>query len=251
MPRLIGRMHCKRMNIKHKTSFTIFEVLVASVVVSIIMLGVITTSISLSNSARYYSGSYYVAQNTQTTLNHILGQAALASGTPTQPGIIGVSSYQVYVLNGATGLWNLQSDPGSGNVDTFCFYQNINFNNSNQTGGPGDNRWSCYTYSGYKIYWCLKSYDFLRPPGSSAWNASSQPGACIPSDVGYKQIGSSKERPTTIVSINSNLGTSKALFQVSINNCLDPTKVASCVAGDTNNPYVTKTGSISPPGINS
>ncbi len=254
------------MKINQIRSFTIIEILVASIVVSIILLGVITTSISLSNSARFSSGNYFVTQSTQSTLNHILKNAALAIGTPSNPGFVGMNTLwdkddlgnpikapDGTVLEGNPPLSDLV---GSGKPSTFCIHQNLSLNGSyNILNSNAYHRWLCYTLdtATKNIYWCARAYDVNNPPGTAGY-LSSQPANInhtggAPCSTTDNLLGTATNISTSL-SINAAGSSQKVEFQVTIDNCLDPNGnvFGQCVAGGSNNPYVQKTGTISPSG---
>lgn len=250
------------MKINKLKAFTIIEVLVASVVVSIIMLGVITTSISLSNSAKFSSANYFVSQNTQSALNQIIAQASIAIGTPSNPGFVGVDNLIDKDETGAdvvddSGDVLTRSSLTSGSSNSFCIRQNFSVDGDYSSSNPiAYNRWACFTFnpSNYNLYSCYKPFDINRLPGSVAYvaNAASQPGDCKPSDWGYTLVGTAKVKPVTSLTINAaGGGSQKVIYQVTIDNCLDPSEhhgFGVCTAVNSNNPYVEKTGIISPTG---
>lgn len=238
----------------NSNSFTLIEVLVASAVVSIILLGVITASISLNNNARYAAGSYYVAQNTQTTLNHILNNASLAIGSPEHPGFVGMSSLTDPYNNGALSYSEGNPPPAAvssgSDLNTFCIHQNFKPDGSFDNNDPDSNhRWVCYTFNptnnastANQIYWCIK--DFVNDTNTLGFVG---PGPCLSSDT---FLGTALNKPTTTVTINDQSGAQQVLFTVTIENCLNPGDV-SCGLDKSNNPYVSKTGGVSPVGHSS
>ncbi len=244
------------MKVQQLKSFTLIEVLVASVVVSIILLGVITSSLSLNNNARYAAGSYYVTENIQNILNDIHSNAFQAYGTPDNPGFVGISSITNIDSTGASiASWNSGNisiaDLPSGDPNTFCIHQNLKTDGTFDEAFPDSNhRWVCYTFISSNLYSCVKSFDATCLPNSSCYQTSSQPGACSSTDTNYRLVGALKVKPVTELRINAQQsGQQEALFKVTLETCLNPSDVnCGSLSTRSSNPYATKTGSTSLPG---
>lgn len=250
------------MKINHSKSFTLVEVLVASLVVSIILLGVITSSIALNNNARYSAGSYYVTQNTQTILNDILNAASQAMGSPQNPGFVGIDDLITDIdssgtviqtqLGPAGDLSDHELDAlnsGDTNNNTFCVHQNLKFDGSFDPINLNLNhRWKCYTFRGYNLYSCIKVYTDVDCPPNTSCYAANQPGAC--GAITDKLLGALKVKPRTEFTIDGRQGRT-LIFKVTLQSCLNPSATATCVDHSSSNPYVEKTGKISPQGHSS
>ncbi len=247
---LPGLMLYNKMKIYNPIGLTLIELLVASSVIGLIMLGVITSNITLQKNTLDYANSYYVLQNTNQSLNHILAAASLAVGTPNNPGVAlynpRPSRCRSTARNGEAYMGQDQTRHNlcavnSGDPNTFCFHQNVDPTDVTWPGmvDPTKDRWLCYTFSSPNISWCTKTF-------------SSGPSSCSGSgNVETGTLGTAKT-VTASFSLNSYCfsipcdGRQKALFNVTIINCKDPT--ANCSPGNANNPYVVKSGSVSPPG---
>jgi Tfp pilus assembly protein PilW len=250
------------MKIRYLKSFTLVEVLVASIVVSIILLGIITSSLSLNNNARYAAGSYYVTENVQNILNNILNNASQAYGTPDNPGFVGIDANPAHlaildssgnsIQSSSGGNISAASDLPSGDANTFCIHQNLKTDGTFDEAFPDANhRWVCYTLISNNLYSCIKNFDATCLPNSSCYQIpSNQPGACASTDMNYKLVGALKTKPLTDLKITPQQGgLQQALFTVTLETCLNPGD-ANCGSAATrsSNPYATKTGSASLPG---
>ncbi len=233
----------------HQTAaFTLFEVIISTVVVAIIMLGIVTSMISLEKMNRISSDGYYVMQNSSNALNHILKNASLAVGSPAYPGFATGTAGGTSLGMDSQGNTISSRVSGGGNVNTFCF---------NQTAGDPavatSNSWLCYTWvppslpkgptTNGNIYTCIRTGGIV-------------PAAC---DVTDKIVGTAKNITEKFSINNSSVGGQKTLFNVKVESCLDntipsccdpglplcPTGFPNCCTPDTNNPYVVKEGSVS------
>ena len=82
------------MNIK---AFTLFEIIITTAIVGIMMLGIVTTNIALQKTTKDAAERYYVTQMTNNTLNRILHNASLAVGW----GSIGSDHYSSGIVTGS------------------------------------------------------------------------------------------------------------------------------------------------------
>ena len=250
------------MKIIHSKSFTLIEVLVASIVVSIIMLGIITSSLSLNNNARYAAGSFYVTQDIQNILNDIHNNAFQAYGTADNPGFVGINSIEdidsgghaILSQDGSGDPISPADLPSGDDSNTFCVHQNLRTDGSfNETFPDANHRWLCYTLINYNLYSCVKVFDAVNLPNTQNYVlnvASSQPGACSNVDINYKLLGALKVKPVIGLEFNAqSLGQQKALFTVTLETCLNPGDPnCGSVATRSSNPYATKTATTSLPG---
>lgn len=194
-------------------AITLTELLVASAVVGFVLLGITASNTILQKSSQDFSASYFVAQSTQNSLNHILKNASMAVGSLSYPGYF-------YQETGAAGT----------QYRAFCFNQT--------TDDPSDSskaNWVCYTWthsdlgSVKDLRWCRKAIGV--PPDS-----------CSGVDP---LLGTAKNVTPTF--------TPGGLFTVTIDHCLNDNAASCCDPSadpackpDPNNPYVTKTGSVYP-----
>ena len=73
------------------TALTLIELIFATTLVSVVLVGLFSITSVLSTNSQDYGQKYLLASQTQATLNHILGNAALAvrdNFTSNDPGII-------------------------------------------------------------------------------------------------------------------------------------------------------------------
>jgi len=153
-------------NIIFKTAgLTLIELIITSMLVSVVLFGLFSVTTVLSTNSQDYGQRYLLASQTQATLNHILGNAALTVKDPSagDPGFL-----ENILLPGDI----------SGTPNTFCFHQNVDYSFSpgDQTprGTPGDysrDRWLCYTKNSATQTFSYCSMKFN--PGVSPWGATS------------------------------------------------------------------------------
>ena len=254
--------------ILNQSAFSLLELIIASVLVSVVILGILSVNNVLSNNNQDYGQRYLVKSNTQTTLNHILNNASLAIGSGTinnnQPDI-GINDATVSGTYGPT---------------SFCIHQDIPPTPTNgytidtmQPNNPPsfppystNSRWLCYTffppaavapapYSPGEIIYCAMPYRSDLP--SSAFGAADCDTGPVASGAGPLYLGSADQ-----ISSSSNPSApsftssgNQMLFSITITNCLDNSvATGTCnsggagVSGDpVNNPEVQLSGSISPP----
>lgn len=218
---------------KNTKAFTLMEIIVASMIVAVAMLGIITSNISLQKNAQDTSNAFYVASMTQQMLNQILLDASLAVGTGSNPGV---------AIATGTAMGNGYNTVSTGDAKSFCFYHYDPANTTN----PGS--WACYTWdsSSNGIYYCTRS----------------SAGACSTSTA---FLGKSKDpfslssNPNFIMTTTAS-GHQRVLFYITLENCLDPSNLNCCDPSDSvctssanppdsSNPYVKKGGGVSPSGV--
>src|SRR5450631_3425882 len=69
-----------------KTAYTLIELIVSLLLVSVVVLGIFSINLVLNNNNQDYGQRYLVKSETQATLNHILNNASLAVGSGTTVG---------------------------------------------------------------------------------------------------------------------------------------------------------------------
>ena len=191
------------MNISCMKAFTLLEVIIAAAVSSIIVLGILSSSITLQKTKMDSSNSYFLSQNSLNTLNHMITGASLAIGTPSNPGILIGSRWG--------GSWS--------SSNSVCIHQNIDPATSTDWPGTVDdtkNRWLCYTYiptepalAGFNpgtIYWCTMAY----VPGASLYGATD----CTASSNNLKALSKAS-------SVTASFTLNTALFNVEIKSCMN------------------------------
>jgi len=225
-----------------KTAITLLELIIASALVSVVILGIFAVNNVLSNNNQDYGQKYLVKSETQTTLNHILNNAALAVGSGINIGSTLSPVYDQGILIGSGDL-GIISDPVN-NPNSFCIHQDIiptasldsSTVNSPPTTTPYDatSRWLCYTWyaSGMahpnQIWYCAMPYNSSSLPyrGASSCNAASNPNI----SVQPVYLGTAFTNPTATF---SSAAGGQMVFSLTIQNCLNDTPVA---AGGTCNP---------------
>ena len=218
-----------------ESAFTLIELIVASMLVVVVLMGIFSISNVLSNNNQDYGQRYLVRSETQATLNHILNNASLALGT--------VNANDEAILTGAQ----------VGDANSFCIRQPGNLQNGVTT--PNSNIinsnadiWLCYSLTNNNtVSWCAETYT----PGNNPRGATS----CAAS--------------TNLLSAVTFLGTANSmamvftkttpLFSITLQNCLNNTGTTTCngngafpgttpgISSDpANNPEVSITGSVIP-----
>lgn len=205
------------------------ELIIASVVVTVVMLGVVSASIILQKNSTDYTNRYFVTQTATNVLNSILADASQVVGTVNCPGIvIGINS---------TGTGGCALSSGTGDANTICFYQDMNGagigNGTIQDTTYG--QWACYTYSANNIYRCTSNYNNGGNQGMNQCNAG----------AGSTLVGTASALPWPSASFNT------GVFSLTVDNCWNPA-IASCCnpintncSSDSSNPFAEKKGSVS------
>jgi len=113
------------MNHKQKTALTLIELLVATIILGIIMLGIAGIDIAMRQSSTGASRNALVAMQTSAIMLHMTKNAAQAHGNATDPGI----------AVAASALWLRQ--------DT-----------AQTPDNPADDEWFCYDINGSQLRFC-------------------------------------------------------------------------------------------------
>ena len=218
--------------ISSQKAYTLLEVMVAFVIVSLVLLGIITTNTSMDTANRAMGLRYTLKADTQAILNHILQNAALAMGSAS-PGDEGI-------INGFQGAGGLSG----GNATTFCIHQpGTNSGGNNIIANPTD-IWLCYSYvaANHTLFWCAETYAAGADPRTAS--ACSTSGTRIGA---IRTLGSvfSIQPVYTVYS-----ATGQSEFDVAITSCID-NAAATCQAGGTStspesNPEIQLSGTVNP-----
>lgn len=123
--------------IKNNKAITLVELIVASLISTVVIMGLFTVLQSTQNAATGFGERNVVNGATQATLNHIMRNAAQVVGS-------GVGNNKGILIGVADGLANNQS---------FCFAQDTN----NPPDAVG-NIWICYTQILTNLYQCSSNY---------------------------------------------------------------------------------------------
>ncbi|MBF0503741.1 MAG: hypothetical protein HQL14_01445 [Candidatus Omnitrophica bacterium] len=212
--------------IAKKTALTLIEMIIATMLVSVVLMGLFSVSTVLSNNTQGYGQRLLLNSQTQATLDHILNDAALSVGSGTKVGGSGQQDQGIMI------------GPPAAPGNSFCIHQDPNSTPTNLN----DDIWLCYVLElppagfapFYSLYTCQKPYLpndpnrgttqlCVAPPGFGAWHF----------------VG-------TAFSIAPQYNNS--VFSITIQNCLN-NSAASCQASgistdQVNNPEITKIGSI-------
>ncbi len=234
-----GRITMKK--ILSKTGFTLIELIVSLMLVSVVVLGIFAINNVLSNNNQDYGQKYLVRSETQATLNHILNNASLAVGnTTTDP----YGNLEQGILIGAAGM---------GDANSFCVHQDMPPNPIDNapvnypSSAPPDysnSRWLCYTWypstnptTPNQIFYCATPYnDSLSYRGAASCNgiANSQ----------FLGTAYSIANPAPPAFTN-------VTFSITLQNCLNNSlSTCSSTGASTdpaNNPEVQVSGSVSTP----
>lgn len=190
------------------TGLTLIELIVTSMLVSVVLFGLFSVTNVLSNNSQDYGQRYLLASQTQATLNHILGNVALAVGS--------VGANTAIVLN------------AGGDPNSFCVHQGPN---SNILNNAPEDIWLCYSFSGYQINWCAENYPGL-------------PASCsVASGLGHLVAGTSIMFVGTAYSMGPP-AYANPTFSVTIKNCLNDSATCFSSPDPVNNPQVARTGSV-------
>lgn len=199
------------------------ELIIASVVVTVVMLGVVSASIILQKNSTDYTNKYFITQTATNVLNSVLADASQVVGTVNCPGIV----------IGSTNTPPSTCTSGTGDANTICFYQDPNGKIQDAAG-----IWACYTYTSNNIYRCTSNYS----NGMKSCNAG----------VGSTLVGTAMTSPWPLASFN------RGVFSLTVDNCLKPALASCCNPADTvncnppnnskvdsSNPFAEKKGSVS------
>jgi type II secretory pathway pseudopilin PulG len=222
-----GQMLSKSRVKFNSNGFTIFEIVLSTIIVSILMMGIISANVTLQKSAMDASNSFFVTSTTQSALTKILDDASQATGY--------LSNVGIAIGTGTSPLGNGSNAPSAGGANNFCFA--VPVTSANGWFPPNTSQaWSCYTWSNNNIYNCTRPTAGTCPT-TSTW------------------IGSSKQVPTVTATLINTGGSQRALVNVIIENCLLPSRASCCdpedesCVTDPTNFYIKKEGSVTPSGL--
>ena len=196
--------------LKSEKALSLMELVLATGIIGIIIWGMTSSELVFYNNSKNYGSQYAVTSMTVATLNHIINNASKAVGSD------GESDKGILTQ---TDL--LQADP------TFCIHQKPT---------SSTHQWYCYTQIGTDIYGCIRPY-------------TASP---IPPIRGAEQCTRSNRRiggaiAETISDSNPTFDLNTLIFSITINNCFNPALSTCSQSSNPDNPYVTKSASISPP----
>ena len=235
-----------------KKALSLLELIIASVIVVIVVLGIFAINSVLSNNNQDYGQRYSVKSATQVTLNHILNNASKAIGSET---IDSKNNLDEGILIG-----NEVGDPNS-----FCIHQDIPIllpDNTTVNLTPGtppnyaNSRWLCYTWYPptdlnypYQIRYCAMQFDYT--------NTKSNRGAAGPCGAGSLYLGTAYG--TAIIGAFANNVSFNATsgFSITIQNCLNNSETINSLptcngsgngksSDPVNNPEAQVSGSVFP-----
>ncbi len=200
-----------------KTAYTLIELIISLVLVSVVVLGIFSINMVLNNNNQDYGQRYLVRSETQNTLNHILNNASLAVGSGTNVGNPSVLDQGIVFFTSA------------GVNQNFCIHQQ----------NPGD-IWACYEFdltpvdpAYHQICYCNASYNLLD---GSGYRGATAANCC----------GGTNSFLGTAYSVNSTF--TNNVFSITIQNCLNNNNPpGTCGSDPVNNPQVTVSGSVFPP----
>lgn len=243
-----------------KTALSLLELVIASVLVVVVILGIFAISSVLKNNNQDYGQRYLVRSETQATLNHILNNASLAIGSGTTVTVAGGTALDKGILLGdQMGL-----DPNGWLDHSFCIHQDIDPNKSADyttlnippTSPPGyiGSRWLCYDWDPptMEITYFTAPYNLMTDAYRGARTAVNDYNNNIAAHgltgtfLGTAITNPFKTGLNAVISFNATSG-----LTITIQNCLDNT-ASSCFNSDptkqdpVNNPQVTLTGSVFP-----
>jgi len=220
-----------------KAALTLLELIIATMLVAVVLLGIFAINAVLGNNNQDYGQRYFVRSETQTTLNHILNNVSLAVGS-------------------AGGNTAILTEGQVGDAGTFCIHQNLQPGgaiDSPLAGNPSPDtskdRWLCYTWypaanpsCPASIPNCANGIVYCAIPFSSG------AGPCngnVNISAGPVYLGTAFADPAVTFS-------SQYLFSIKIQNCLNnanPPGTCSLSGTSTdpaNNPEVQVSGSVYP-----
>jgi len=172
-------------------AITLTELLVATTVIGIIMIGVVSSDSAIRKNAQNQNAGTLLTLNTRALVNVMISNASLATGYKSDPGFD-------FPPN---AVLTIQNTPPS----SFCVRQDMNINTKVPNNTPedySDDRWACYTVIAPNLYACLKA---------------SKNSSCLASDT---LVG-------PVVSLAVNFNDTSDVFSVTIVNRADPTQAKS------------------------
>lgn len=219
-----------------QNAFTLIELIVATLLIAVVIFGIFSIQLILSNNGQDLGQKYLVKSQTQTALNHILNNASLAySDTVGDPAIVTAG-----IAGDAPGV-----------TQSFCIHQPANKNGVvYNLANSATDIWLCYSWTNtnlnpYQINWCAEPFGAAGTPASC--NAAIANGNIISvngNNVTF--LGSAFSIAPTYISSAANGG---PLFSITIQDCLN--NASGCRASGTstdmnNNPEVPLSGSVIP-----
>lgn len=214
------------------TAITLIELIVATMLVTVVLFGLVSINLVLNNNNQDYGQRFLLNSQTQAVLTHILNNASLAVGTGTTDSF---GNLDQGILIGQLGV----GDPNS-----FCIHQDPN----NTPGNYSDDIWFCYSWTAnYNINYCTMPYNAA---GLNRGAASCGSSGNLTSGPTYLGTAFSMTNPVPTFSMNGLAAGNQMVFTITIQNCLNDL-AASCTSAGTstdpvNNPEVVKTGSAFP-----
>ena len=228
-----------------KTAFTLIELIISLLLMSVIILGIYSIQQVLNSNTQDYGQRYLIKSETQIILDHMLTNANLAVGDVMKGDAL-TNSYnnQDYSI-----LYGASNPPGVNDANTFCIHQAANSNIS----GTGSPLWLCYTWypstdGTYpnQIVYCTFPYQTATASpsfrGALPCKASNGP------TTGPTFLGTSFAAPA--VTFVATTGS----FTVTLKNCINNAPSGTCdgtsdgVSSDpVNNPEVKLSGTVFPP----
>jgi hypothetical protein len=246
--------------ISSTTPITLIELIVSALLVAIVILGICSINMVLSNNNQDYGQRYLVKSESQLILNHILNNAALAVGTAGTDQF-GNSNIGIEIGPGSAQWGSAQID------ESICIHQagKSTPGGQNLANWPFD-IWACYTWyplgdtdPSYEIKYCAMPYVSSAITGDlrQAFNCEFAP---VPIPIngvrGPIVLGTSNTDFANNATFIAN-GT-QLLFSLTIQNCLNNTALSCNGNGlipgltpghssdEANNPEAKVSGSVVP-----
>jgi hypothetical protein len=223
------------------TGFTMVEVMVAFVLASILLLGIVTIDTSLDNASRNYGQRYAIKADAQVMLNHILQNAALAVGS--------ASVNDEGIISGFAG--------GGGGVpaNTFCIHQAAG-NTILTSKGDNHEIWLCYSFvpASFQLNWCAETYNSPLPPNPPSADPRGATDCATASGGGKLIAGTTVSLLGSVFSITPTYkvfaATGQSQFTVQILDCSNNADATCNNTGTSTslegNPEIQITGSVIP-----
>jgi len=189
-----------------KTGITLVELIVATVLVAVVLLGIFSISMVLNNNNQGYGQRYVIKSSTQTTLNHIINNASLAVGS-------GLSNDKGILIGTADGL----ADDNS-----FCIHQHPNNTSTDTTGDT----WACYSLFNNQINYCTMPYNvgaLARGAQSCTTGTNLTTGPTFLGTAYSISNYNGNSSPPSFYINGTNSGGPPMVFTITIQNCLDDT----------------------------
>ncbi|MBF0489725.1 MAG: prepilin-type N-terminal cleavage/methylation domain-containing protein [Candidatus Omnitrophica bacterium] len=218
-------------NQRSKQAITLVEILVATVIASMVLFGALLSTTALQKSANDFGGSYVNKAQSSEVLDHMLRNASLAMGSDMGP------AFDKGILIGADE---------TGDANTFCIHQDVDalgVANQTSTGestakDTSDDHWLCYTLATSEdtkgVYYCYKDY-----VASGACPTCRGAGACKVGLSGTRFLGSMSSWMPTFT-----LKGRQLLFSIHMTSRLKSTSTEK--TSDGSNPETTVSGSVTP-----